>query len=101
MKQLWWLLAGAMFAQKLWKHWLVWRFFRRPIRPAGRDPACVSILQPILSGNPTLAECLRANLGLRTRYRLEFIWLIDGDDPAAQALCRELAATEPRHAVES
>lgn len=100
MKQLWWLLAGAMFAQKLWKHWLVWRFFRRPIPPAGRDPACVSILQPILSGDPTLAECLQANLGLRTRYRLEFIWLIDGDDPAAQALCRELAATEPRHAVE-
>ncbi len=63
MSKLWWLLAGSMLAQKLWRHWLVRRFFRRPIPAAVRAPALVSIVQPILSGDPTLADCLRANLG--------------------------------------
>lgn len=92
MSKLWWLLAGSMLAQKLWRHWLVRRFFRRPIPAAVRAPALVSILQPILSGDPTLADCLRANLGAQTRYPLEFIWLVDSDDQVAQALCRQLAA---------
>lgn len=92
MKKLWWLLAGAMLAQKIWKHWLVWRFFRRPIPPATRQPRRVSILQPILSGDPTLPDCLQANLALQTGYKLEFIWLIDRDDHIAQELCQSLAA---------
>jgi len=99
MKKLWWLLAGAMLAQKFWKHWLVWRFFRRPIPPGAQEPRRVSILQPILSGDPALAECLRANLTERSRYRLEFIWLIDSDDPTAQTVCRELAAAGGHHPV--
>jgi ceramide glucosyltransferase len=100
MKKLCWLLACALLAQKIWKHWLVWRFFQQPIPPVNREPAGVSILQPILSGDPTLAECLQANLTVRTRYRLEFIWLIDSDDPTAQTVCRELAATNGHHPVE-
>jgi ceramide glucosyltransferase len=100
MKRLWRLLAGAMLAQKIWKHWLVWRFFRRPIPPLAREPARVSILQPILSGDPMLEECLRANLTVRSRYQLEFIWLIDSDDMVAQALCRALAAAHQQHPVQ-
>src|SRR5688500_14430854 len=100
MKKLWWLLAGAMLAQKIWKHWLVWRFFRRPIPPTAREPERVSILQPILSGDPTLAECLQANLALQTRYNLEFIWLVDSDDHAAQRLCQALAVLYERHPVQ-
>jgi ceramide glucosyltransferase len=92
MNRLWWLLAGALLAQKLWKHWLVWRFFRRPPPPNGREPALVSILQPILSGDPTLADGLHTNLTARTRYRREFIWLLDDDDHVARALCQQLAA---------
>jgi ceramide glucosyltransferase len=96
----WWVLAGALLAQKLWKHWLVWRFFRRPIPPTAREPKCVSILQPILSGDPMLAQCLHANLMVRSRYELEFIWLIDSDDPSAQTLCLELAAANEHHRVQ-
>lgn len=99
MKKLWWLLAGLMLGQKLWKHWMVRRFLRRPIPPATREPARVSILQPILSGDPTLRECLQANISVQTRYELEFIWLIDQDDAVAQALCRELAGSAPRHSI--
>ena len=32
--------------------------------------------------------------------RLEFIWLIDSDDPTAQTVCRELAVTHGHHPVE-
>ncbi len=100
MKKLWWLLAGLMLAQKIWKHWLVWRFFRRPIPPTAREPERVSILQPILSGDPTLPGCLQANLALQTRYNLEFIWLVDSDDHAAQRLCQALAALYEQHPVQ-
>jgi ceramide glucosyltransferase len=100
MKRVLWLLAGALLAQKIWKHWLVWRFFRRPIPPVDHEPARVSVLQPILSGDPTLAECLQANLTVRSRYKLEFIWLIDSDDPTAQTVCGELAAANGHHPVE-
>jgi ceramide glucosyltransferase len=100
MRRVWWLLAGAMLAQKFWKHWLVWRFFRRPIPLSAREPERVSILQPILSGDPTLEECLRANLTVRSRYQLEFIWLIDSDDAVAQALCGALSAAHQQHPVQ-
>src|SRR3712207_453960 len=99
MKTLWRLFGAALLLQKIWKHWLVWRFFKRPIPPATRDLECVSILQPILSGDPTLRECLEANLAVQTCYNLEFIWLIDEDDLTAQKLCRELAASSKRHPV--
>jgi ceramide glucosyltransferase len=100
MKKILWLLAGWLLALKIWKHWLVWRFFRRPIPPIAREPVRVSILQPILSGDPTLAQCLQANLTVQSRYQLEFVWLIDSDDPTAQTLCRELAATHQQHSVQ-
>jgi ceramide glucosyltransferase len=100
MKRLWWLLAGAMLAQKIWKHWLVWRFFRRPIPRSAREPERVSILQPILSGDPTLADCLRSNLAVRSRYPLEYLWLIDSDDRVGQDLCRALAAEHRQHALQ-
>lgn len=99
MKQLWWLFAGGVLLQKLWKQWSVWRFFRKPLPPATSEPKLVSILQPILSGDPTLGECLQANLDHQTSYRLEFIWLIDSNDPEAQRLCANLAKRQSQHTV--
>jgi ceramide glucosyltransferase len=89
-----------MLGQKIWKYWLVRRFFARPIPAPTREVARVSVLQPILSGDPTLRECLQANLAVQTRYPLEFIWLIDSDDAAAQAICAELASASQRHPVQ-
>ena len=100
MKKLWWLLASLMLGQKIWKHWLVRRFFARPIPVPTREVARVSVLQPILSGDPTLRDCLESNLRVRTRYPLEFIWLVDNDDAAARATCAELAGANDRHPVQ-
>ncbi|HAN73913.1 MAG TPA: glycosyl transferase [Planktothrix sp. UBA8402] len=55
----------------------------------------ISILQPILSGDPTLWDCLGHNLALKTSHQLEFIWLIDQNDTPAQIGCRQLIETYP------
>ncbi|MEI7770876.1 MAG: hypothetical protein WCI67_12840, partial [Chloroflexales bacterium] len=82
------LLALAL-AERAWKHLAVVRFFRRPQpAPAGPLPT-VSIIQPILSGDPALAAGLAANLDAPSAYRREFLWLVDSDDGAAQAICAE------------
>lgn len=99
MSKLWWTLATFMLGQKLWKHWLVWRFFRRPIPAMPLHPPRVSVLQPILSGDPTLGACLQANLHMQTRYELEWIWLVDTDDHVAQTTCAELASINPHRPV--
>ncbi|MBW7885252.1 MAG: glycosyltransferase [Caldilineaceae bacterium] len=84
------LLALALLALLAWKHWTIVRFFRRPAPVATRPLPLVSILQPILSGDVTLPATLAHNLRMATDYPLEFIWLVDEDDPAAQAICRDL-----------
>lgn len=92
MRWLWPALALPALLERAWKHWAVVRFFRRPALVATSEQAWVSILQPILSGDPTLKACLEANLRSSTTCRREFLWLVDDDDLVAQDICRELAA---------
>ena len=57
----------------------------KPPHPLATEPPClVSILQPILSGDPTLPHTLGHNVAARTMYAREFIWLVDEDDAAGQ-----------------
>lgn len=49
----------------------------------------VTVLQPILSGDPTLAACLADNLSQTPEA--QFIWLIDEDDLEAQKIAEILA----------
>ncbi len=55
---------------------------------AGPEPDVV-VLQPILSGDPFLAEQLAANLANHPRAR--FRWLVDRDDLEGQRIATELA----------
>jgi ceramide glucosyltransferase len=61
-KQLTMLIALLMLAERAWKHWIIVRFFQRPVPFPQSHPVLVSILQPILSGDPTLPACLEHNL---------------------------------------
>lgn len=91
-----------LLAERVWKHWMVVRFFRRapPEPPEPRRAiALVSILQPILSGDPTLMGCLERNLRMRTAYPLEYLWLVDSDDPEARRICQDLIARYPERSV--
>ena len=98
-QKLWRGMAIVMLLQKCWKLWLVRRFFARPIPQQQREPHLVSIMQPILSGDPTLRDCLAANLAMHTRYHHEFLWLIDDDDPTAHEICHELVVAFPQKHV--
>lgn len=85
-----WLLAAAYLALQAGKSLLALAAARRQARelpPA--SGAGVAIAQPILSGDPRLAAVLEANLQELPSGR--FLWLVDTDDPEAQAVCRDLA----------
>ena len=94
-------LGLAWLVEKAWKHRQVARFFRQPppALPTDRALATVSIIQPILSGDPTLAEGLAANLRARSRYRREWLWLVDEDDAEGLRICRDLIARHPARAI--
>jgi ceramide glucosyltransferase len=78
-----------------WRHWMVMRFLRRPEPKGGEPPALVSILQPILSGDPSLPRTLGHNLGIPCTYAREFLWLVDEDDAEGLRICCELVAQHP------
>ncbi len=55
----------------------------------------ISILQPILSGDPLLPQMLRANIE-QTSDAVRFIWLVDEDDYQARKITREVKALSPQ-----
>lgn len=82
--------------ERIWKYASVRQFFDRATlnHPPNSD-LTVSILQPILSGDPTLWDCLSGNLQMQTHYQTEFIWLIDDNDEIARSGCQQLIAQYP------
>jgi len=93
------ILLLAILLEKALKHLLVLRFFARPAPPPARPLRLVSILQPILSGDPALAEGLQHNLAQTCRYPREWIWLVDQDDTEGQRICADLIRRYPEQAV--
>ncbi|NES87428.1 MAG: glycosyltransferase, partial [Moorea sp. SIO2B7] len=93
-------LLGLLFlGERIGKYLLINYFFRQPssttkesLKP---EELQVSILQPILSGDPTLWDCLSRNLEMKTCYTTEFLWLIDDDDAVAHLGCRQLIEQYP------
>ena len=90
------LFSLLIFGERVWKYWLVRRFFARPT-PTAHPPftQTVSILQPILSGDPGLWRCLALNLGRKTAFATEFLWLVDENDPSGTNGCRALIEQHP------
>ncbi|PSB50079.1 glycosyltransferase family 2 protein [Chamaesiphon polymorphus] len=94
------LSIGLLFlAERIGKYLAIENFFQREDEiDRSTDPLVesqVSILQPILSGDPTLWDCLAGNLQMTTSYPTEFLWLIDDDDAEAQIGCRQLIDRYP------
>lgn len=84
------LLLGVKFA-------LSWRYAARREEPAADGP--VTVLLPIVSGDPGLEEVLRRNLQLAPAWA-RFVWLIDADDAEGRRIAERLLATTDRVAVE-
>lgn len=91
------LIGSLMLLERFWKYWMVIRFFQRRIPPVTAKVQLVSILQPILSGDPTLPACLEHNLRMQTSYPLEFLWLVDSDDREGQRICMRIMERHPKH----
>ncbi len=60
----------------------------------GAGCAAVTVLQPVLGGDPSLESTLASNL-LVTPPNATFLWLVDDDDTGAIAVVSALAATAP------
>jgi ceramide glucosyltransferase len=58
------------------------------------EPIDVTIMQPILSGDPLLESSLRHNLTI-VPQGVKFVWLIDNDDTVALELTKSLAELNP------
>ncbi len=63
-------------------------------RAPGQPPEpTVTVLQPILSGDPLLEQMLTENAD--NHPDAQFQWLVDEDDPEGQRICRAVAAGRP------
>jgi ceramide glucosyltransferase len=79
----------VFLVEKLIRFMLVMFFFKKPFPPVKQQQS-ISILQPILSGDPTLWKCLAANLTMQTNHFTEFIWLVDDNDDEGIEGCKSL-----------
>jgi ceramide glucosyltransferase len=94
------ILPALMIAERWWKLKAVKRFFAiEPPPPFEPTPTTISVIQPILSGDPTLWDCLERNLRARSNHNVEFIWLVDDDDLAAHRGCQIVASRNPEAQV--
>jgi ceramide glucosyltransferase len=89
------ILILVIMLERMARHLIVVRFLKRPLPVQKRPIQLVSILQPILSGDPTLAEGLEKNLLLISPYPLEFLWLLDEDDDEGRRICAHLETKHP------
>jgi ceramide glucosyltransferase len=94
---------GLLFLlERVGKYLIIEHFFDR--ESAQPDPpqlgSSASIIQPILSGDPTLWDCLERNLQMKSRHSIEFIWAIDDDDPDALVGCQDLVSRYPQVKIE-
>jgi ceramide glucosyltransferase len=96
-----WFLLWIGLLDRAVRYVAIWRFLRRtPPAPAADPHTLVSMLQPILSGDPTLAASLEANLRAQSNHRREWIWLLDEDDLPGMAICTHLIARFPQENIQ-
>jgi ceramide glucosyltransferase len=86
----WILIVGvALLAARAWQHRGVVRFFRDFEVPAPWRPEKLSVLAPVVGGDPHLADSLTANLSQPFEAPVEFLYLLDEDDHAGAAAVDE------------
>lgn len=83
-----WLVAfGVLYtAAHMLRLFLAWQYES----PEDGSPQKVTVLQPVLSGDPELAATLAVG-PVRAR-EAQFVWLVDTDDPEGNDIAKRLAA---------
>lgn len=91
-------LAILWLAILLFKAGFAWQALRRPQPTEDIAFDGLTIVQPILSGDPALESVLESNLlSLNSAH---FLWLTDDDDPDAAAIATRLQQRYPRKTIE-
>lgn len=83
------LFAGVFLTQLVAKAVLALRLRGRESAPPPCDLRELTVLQPIVSGDPELEQILRADR--QALPEATFLWLVDRADGEAHAVCRRLA----------
>ncbi len=63
-----------------------------------KDEETVTVIQPILSGDPSLQQMLEKNLLFNPNAR--FLWLIDQEDEEARLITDQLQKANPNHQIQ-
>jgi ceramide glucosyltransferase len=91
---MWAVLYGSLAGARLG---LAWRYATIAPTAAAKPTPTVTVVQPILSGDPALVACLARNLENQPDAR--FLWLVDDNDAAGRAIAASLAQQLGRAAV--
>jgi ceramide glucosyltransferase len=91
---MWAVLYGSLAGARLG---LAWRYTAIAPTAAAKPTPTVTVVQPILSGDPALVACLARNLENQPDAR--FLWLVDDNDAAGRAIAASLAQQLGRAAV--
>lgn len=88
----WWLIGGylGLSAVRIALSVRNWHRADNYATPPSGPPGPVTVLQPILSGDPHLEGVLAGNLDAHRDAR--FCWLVDADDTEGRRICHRLAA---------
>ena len=79
---------------------LAWRYLRRErVSPPPDTPRPVTVIQPILSGDPDLEGSLAANL--RAAPLATFVWVLDEDDAEGLRVAHRLAGSRAGVRIEA
>ena len=90
-------IAVIWLAILLFKAGFAWRELRRPQPCDNLSFDDLTIVQPILSGDPALESVLQSNLlALESAH---FLWLTDDDDPGAAAVTARLQRRYPQRSI--
>ncbi len=91
------LVASIWLAILLFKCIFTLQIFKRPSASSPHSFSQVSVLQPILSGDPMLEATLEANL--QTLIGAHFFWLIDDEDQQAARTVTNLQQRYPQSEI--
>ncbi|POP47275.1 glycosyl transferase [Superficieibacter electus] len=90
------MIAIALFwlAILLFKLWFALKMLYTPAQSSPHDISDVSVMQPILSGDPALSAVLASNL--HNLPEAHFLWLLDDDDEQGWRVARALQQCHPQ-----
>ena len=90
----WWLIGGYAVLSGLRIGLSARNWRRASTAPRGQPTqGGITVMQPILSGDPALPRLLAENLATQPEAR--FLWLVDTDDAVGRRICEPLVAADP------